>query len=87
MKLFIGGDITPTQITSPVFDRGDLDALFGTVPTLTRTGDAFVAVSDVHWSCGGGFVRQVSPVADPANRTVTLGENECSGKIWYVFDN
>ena len=32
-------------------------------------------------------VRQVSPVADPANRTVTLGENECSGKIWYVFDN
>ena len=43
MKLFIGGDITPTQITVPAFDRGDLDALFGTVPTLTRTGDAFVA--------------------------------------------
>ena len=43
MKLFIGGDITPTQITSPVFDRGDLDALFGTVTALTRTGDAFIA--------------------------------------------
>ena len=27
------------------------------------------------------------PVADPVNRTVTLGETECSAKIWYVFDN
>ena len=59
-----------------------------TIPGITESENAvYVAISDVHWSCGGGFVRQVSPVADPANRTVTLGENECSGKIGYVFDN
>ena len=60
------------------------------------TGDAFVAVSDVHWSCGGGFRRNVSPVADPVDRTIVLDDKgtadpsddvTCSGKIWYVFDN
>ena len=47
----------------------------------------FVAVSDVHWSCGGGFVRQVSPVSDPTPRTVNLGGENYPGTIWYVFDN
>ena len=67
------------------------------IPNVSgATGDAFVAVSDVHWSCGGGFRRNVSPVADPVERTITLDDNgtadpsddvTCSGKIWYVFDN
>ena len=43
MKLFIGGDITPTPCTVPAFDRGDLAALFGSIGSLTATGDAFVA--------------------------------------------
>ncbi len=43
MKIFIGGDITPTAITSLSFDRGDLAALFGTIPSLTAGADAFIA--------------------------------------------
>ena len=58
------------------------------IPNVSgATGDAFVAVSDVHWSCGGGFVRNVSPVADPVARNITFGGNDYSAKIWYVFDN
>lgn len=67
------------------------------IPNVSSaTGDAFVAVSDVHWSCGGGFRRNVSPVADPVDRTIVLDDKgtadpaddvTCSGKIWYVFDN
>ena len=51
------------------------------------TNPVYVAVSDVHWTCGDGFVRQVSPVSDPAERTINLGGTVCSAKIWYVFDN
>lgn len=47
----------------------------------------FVAVADVHWTCGNGFVRQVSPVSNPIERKITLGGTTCSAKIWYVFDN
>ena len=67
------------------------------IPNVSdATGDAFVAVSDAHWSCGGGFRRNVSPVADPVDRTIVLDDKgtadpsddvTCSGKIWYVFDN
>ena len=56
----------------------------------------YIALSDVHWSCGTGFRRNVSPVADPVDRTIVLDDKgtadsaddvTCSGKIWYVFDN
>ena len=56
----------------------------------------YIAVSDVHWSCGTAFRRKVSPVADPVDRTIVLDDKgtadpsddvTCSGKIWYVFDN
>jgi len=39
MRIFIGGDITPTEITNPAFEACDLPALFGTVPALLKTGD------------------------------------------------
>ena len=56
----------------------------------------YIALSDVHWVCGTGFRRNVSPVADPVERTIVLDDKgtadpsddvTCSGKIWYVFDN
>ena len=56
----------------------------------------YIALSDVHWVCGTDFRRNVSPVADPVDRTIVLDDNgtadpaddvTCSGKIWYVFDN
>ena len=57
----------------------------------------YIAVSDVHWTCGDGFVRNVSPVADPVDdHRIVLDDKgtadpsddvTCSGKIWYVFDN
>ena len=56
----------------------------------------YIALSDVHWVCGNGFRRNVSPVADPVDRTIVLDDKgtadpsddvTCSGKIWYVFDN
>ncbi len=43
MRMFIGGDICPTIYTSPYFENGDLEKLFGTVSQLVKTGDAFVA--------------------------------------------
>ena len=77
----------------------DLD----TVPVkMTITGIAasenavYIALSDVHWVCGTDFRRNVSPVADPVDRTIVLDDKgtadpsddvTCSGKIWYVFDN
>lgn len=39
MRIFIGGDITPTDITKPGFEAGDVKGLFGTVPELLKTGD------------------------------------------------
>ena len=47
----------------------------------------YVAISDPQWTCGSGFVRRVSPVTNPQERTIMLGDTECSAKIWYVFDN
>lgn len=49
-------------------------------------GAVFVAVADAHWTCGQNFVRRVSPVGNPKDRELILGETRCSGKIWYVFD-
>ncbi|MEA4823371.1 MAG: CapA family protein [Clostridiaceae bacterium] len=43
MKIFLGGDITPTPITVPAFDRGDIPALFGSVGSLIAAGDARIA--------------------------------------------
>ena len=42
MRLFIGGDIAPTDITKEPFDRGDAAALFGSVPALLKTGDRVI---------------------------------------------
>ncbi|MEA4889808.1 MAG: CapA family protein [Clostridiaceae bacterium] len=43
MRIFIGGDITPTDITKPGFDRGDIVSLFGDIPELLKTGDRVIA--------------------------------------------
>lgn len=60
------------------------------------TNAVYIAVSDVQYTCGTDFRRNVSPVADPVDRTIVLDDNgtadpaddvTCSGKIWYVFDN
>ena len=68
-----------------------------TMNNISQSEDpVYIAVSDVHWSCGTDFRRNVSPVADPVDRTITLDDKgtadpsddvTCSGKIWYVFDN
>ena len=36
------------------------------------TDAVYVAVDDIHWTCGDGFVRDVEPVATPAAKTVIL---------------
>lgn len=43
MRLFIGGDIVPTEVTRPFFDRSDLSALFGSTTGLVRSGDRVIA--------------------------------------------
>jgi len=68
-----------------------------TISNITESEEAvYIALSDVHWVCGTGFRRNVSPVADPVDRTIVLDDKgtadpaddvTCSGKIWYVFDN
>ena len=68
-----------------------------TISNITESENAvYIALSDVHWVCGTGFRRNVSPVADPVDRTIVLDDKgtadpaddvTCSGKIWYVFDN
>ena len=68
-----------------------------TMNNISQSEDpVYIAVSDVHWSCGTAFRRKVSPVADPRDRTIVLDDKgtadpsddvTCSGKIWYVFDN
>lgn len=55
--------------------------------SITRSDEAvFAAVADAHWTCGQNFVRRVSPVCNPKERELILGQTRCSGKIWYVFD-
>lgn len=51
------------------------------------TNAAYVGISDIQYTCGDGFVRQVSPASLYPDREITLGNTDCSGKIWYVFDN
>ena len=34
----------------------------------------YIALSDVHWVCGTAFRRNVSPVADPVDRTIVLDD-------------
>lgn len=52
----------------------------------------YIAIDDVQWTCGDGFVRQVEPVANPENKTIVLDDKgtpdtaddvTCSGKIWF----
>ena len=55
--------------------------------SVTNSQEAvYAAVADAHWTCGQNFVRRVSPVSDPKDRELILGQTRCSGKIWYVFD-
>lgn len=77
-------------------DNDNLRAEMRIMDVANSTNAVYVAVSDIHWTCGDGFVRQVSPVANPAARTITLDDKgtpdtaddvTCTGKIWYVFDN
>lgn len=42
MRLIIGGDVCPTEFTVPAFERGDVPALFGTVPTLFEGADRVI---------------------------------------------
>lgn len=68
-----------------------------TISNIAASENAvYIAFADVHWVCGNGFRRNVSPVADPVDRTIVLDDKgtadpsddvTCSGKIWYVFDN
>ena len=57
------------------------------------TNAAYASFYDVIWTCGNGFVRNVTPVASPEGRTITLYDNgtpddtaddvTCSGAIFY----
>ena len=38
------------------------------------TTAAYASLYDVNWTCGDGFVRTVTPVATPAERTITLDD-------------
>ncbi len=42
MKLYIGGDVSPTELTSTGFASGDTKALFGSVLELVHDGDGFL---------------------------------------------
>jgi poly-gamma-glutamate synthesis protein (capsule biosynthesis protein) len=42
MRIFVGGDIVPTDATRDGFDRGDVDALFGSIVDLVRTSDCLI---------------------------------------------
>ena len=86
-------DNTSTLYTDPklgkiLFYERDTLPVNVTISNVADSTEAvYIAVSDVHFTCGNGFVRQVRPVAEPTERTVNLGGNEYSAKIWYVFDN
>jgi len=43
MRMFIGGDICPTNITAPYYASGNFEALFGEIPQLVKGSDAFLA--------------------------------------------
>ena len=54
------------------------------------TNAVYVGVADICWTCGGNkFAHPVSYRSDPLNdaRTVTLGGNNYSTKIWFIYDN
>ena len=65
-----------------------------TIPNVAgATENVYVAIDDPQWTCGGEFRRNVSPVADPTEITITLDDKgtpedpsddvTCSGKVWF----
>lgn len=42
MQIFIAGDVMPTEVTEAFFDKGDVKALFGTVPDLFANADRVI---------------------------------------------
>ena len=42
MKLYIGGDVSPTECTSSGFASGDVASLFGSVAELVKDGECFI---------------------------------------------
>lgn len=61
MRIFIGGDITPTAVTVPAFDRADIPALFGSIPALLRTGDMTVANVECALTDSDGKIHKCGP--------------------------
>ena len=70
MKMLLFGDVCPTAVTSPAFERMDMDALFGKVPELFKNKDFALSMlkkeleetkpdSDARLfePIGGGYVR------------------------------
>lgn len=42
MRIFIGGDLVPTELTRPGFDKGDLKSLFGSIQDLVQGSPFFI---------------------------------------------
>ena len=88
--------VDPTKGTILFYDCDTVPVKMTITGIAASENPVYIALSDVHWVCGTGFRRNVSPVADPVDRTITLDDKgtadpsddvTCSGKIWYVFDN
>ena len=52
------------------------------------TKNVYISIYDPIWTCGDGFVRRVSPVANPAaGKSVTLPNGSTtSGAVFYTSD-
>ncbi|MBP5427846.1 MAG: hypothetical protein J6Z04_00975 [Clostridia bacterium] len=55
-------------------DHDDM-IVYGSMDRFANSTEAaYASFYDVIWTCGDGFVRNVTPIADPAARTITLND-------------
>ncbi len=61
MRILIGGDVVPTASSAPLFESGDVPALFGTVPALFAGADRVIVNLECALTESEGAIRKCGP--------------------------
>ena len=91
MKIFIGGDIFPTELTNPLYKAGDIETLFGDVADVMQGNDVTFINLETALGEQETPIKKFGPNLLACPETVTtlqkLGVNLCGVSNNHFFDH
>ena len=70
MKIFIGGDVVPTDVNELLFEQGDSKALFNGLTEITKNADAYIVNLECCLTDGGYPIRKKGPNIKASTKSV-----------------